>query len=201
MKEKVKLDIIGLTSGQTQSGSYTLIMGEKDSNIRLPIVIGNFEAQTIAFEMEGLKPSRPMTHDLFRSFANAYGIKLQEVLINDLHEGIFYSQLIFEKEAEVIYIDARTSDAISLALRFKCPIYIKKTILDSAGIVLDDEDSEDGPDRNIDDLPPMGAMPFKDNFNHLSLTELDELLNEALSEEDYDKAALIRDEITKRKMS
>ena len=200
MTIKVKLDVVGLTSGQTQNGSYTLIMGEKGSKVKLPIVIGNYEAQTIAFEMEGLKPSRPMTHDLFKSFAEAFHITLVEVLINDLQEGIFYSRLFFDMDGSTINIDARTSDAISLALRFKSPIYIKKTILDNAGIVLDDEETE-APARPNDDVPPMGAMPFKDNFNHLSLTELEENLKDALAEEDYDKAALIRDEITKRNMS
>jgi bifunctional DNase/RNase len=197
MHNKVKLDVVGLTSGQAQNGSYTLIMGEKGSKVKLPIVIGNYEAQTIAFEIEGLKPSRPMTHDLFKSFAEAFKISLVEVFINDLQEGVFYSQLIFDMDGSVINLDARTSDAISLALRFKCPIYIKRSILDNAGIVLDDTDSEE-PARPNDDLPPMGAKPFKDNFNSLSLNELEEMLNDALAEEDYDKAAQIRDEITKR---
>jgi len=197
MHNKVKLDVVGLTSGQAQNGSYTLIMGEKGSKVKLPIVIGNYEAQTIAFEIEGLKPSRPMTHDLFKSFAEAFKINLVEVFINDLQEGVFYSQLIFNMDGSVVNIDARTSDAISLALRFKCPIYIKRTILDNAGIVLDDTDSEE-PARPNDDLPPTGAKPFKDNFNSLSLIELEEMLNDALAEEDYDKAAQIRDEITKR---
>ena len=200
MANKVKIEVVGLTSGQTQSGSYTLIMGEKGSKIKLPIVIGNYEAQTIAFEMEGLKPSRPMTHDLFKSFAQAFNIKLNEVFINDLIEGVFYSQLIFDMDGSPINIDARTSDAISLALRFKSPIYIKKSILDNAGIVLDDDDT-DAPARPNDDLPPMSATFFKDNFNNLSNSELEELLKEAISDEDYDKAALIRDEITKRNMS
>ncbi|MFM9946083.1 MAG: bifunctional nuclease family protein [Bacteroidia bacterium] len=200
MTSKVKLEVVGLTSGQTQNGSYTLIMGEKGSKVKLPIVIGNYEAQTIAFEMEGLKPSRPMTHDLFKSFAQAFHIKLIEVFINDLQEGVFYSQLIFEMGGSPMNIDARTSDAISLALRFKSPIYIKKTILDNAGIVLEDDDT-DAPARPNDDLPPTGATAFKDNFNSLTLNELEELLKDALADEDYDKAALIRDEITMRNMS
>lgn len=199
MQKKVKLEVVGLTSGQTQNGSYTLIMGEKGSKIKLPIIIGNYEAQTIAFEMEGLKPTRPMTHDLFRSFAEAFHITLKEVFINDLQEGIFYSQLIFDFDGTEASIDARTSDAISLALRFKCPVYIKKTILDEAGIILED-DVEDSPARPFDDLPPSGAMPFKDNFNHLSLTELEAMLSDALAEEDYDKAARLRDEITRRNL-
>jgi len=200
MNKKVQLDVVGLTSGQSQNGSYTLIMGEKGSNVKLPIVIGNYEAQTIAFEMEGLKPSRPMTHDLFKSFAQAFNIKLIEVFINDLQEGVFYSLLVFDMDGTIINIDARTSDAISLALRFKCPIYINKTILDNTGIILDDEDSVI-PERPDDDHPPQGAKPVKDALNHLSFTELEELLMEAISEEDYDKAAQIRDEITKRNMS
>ncbi len=200
MANKVLIEVVGLTSGQTQGGSYTLIMSEKGSKVKLPIVIGNYEAQTIAFEMEGLKPSRPMTHDLFKSFAQAFQIHLKEVFINDLSEGIFYSQLIFEMNGSPIVIDARTSDAISLALRFKSPIYIKKSIIDNAGIVIDDEDL-DAPARPNDDVPPTVARPIKDNYNHLSLNELEEMLNDALTDEDYDKAAILRDEITKRTMS
>ena len=200
METKVKIEVVGLTSGQTQQGSYTLIMGEKDSKVKLPIIIGNYEAQTIAFEMEGLRPTRPMTNDLFKSFAEAFHIKLSEVYISELNEGIFYSQLIFDMDGSPITIDARTSDAISLALRFKSPIYIKKTILDNAGIVLDVDDN-DAPTRPNDELPPMSATLFKDNYNHLTTPELEDLLKEALGDEDYDKAALLRDEITKRKMS
>jgi bifunctional DNase/RNase len=200
MADKVKIEVVGLTAGQNQNGSYTLIMGEKGSKIKLPIVIGNYEAQTIAFEMEGLKPTRPMTHDLFKSFATAFNIKLVEIYINDLIEGIFYSQLIFEMDGSPINIDARTSDAISLALRFKSPIYIKKTILENAGILLE-EDEIDVPARPHEDIVPTGASPFKDNFKNLSISELEALLKEALNEEDYDKAAQIRDEITLRNMS
>ncbi len=200
MAQKVKIEVQGLTSGQTLSGSYTLIMGEHGSKVKLPIVIGNYEAQTIAFEMEGLKPSRPMTHDLFKSFAQAFNIKLIEVFINDLQEGVFYSQLIFEMGGSPMNIDARTSDAISLALRFKCPIFIKKSIIDQAGIVID-TDEMDAPTRSDEETQPTGANPIKNNFNSLSLMELEDLLNEALAEEDYDKAALIRDEITLRNMS
>lgn len=107
METKVKIEVVGLTSGQTQQGSYTLIMGEKDSKVKLPIIIGNYEAQTIAFEMEGLRPTRPMTHDLFKSFAEAFHIKLSEVYISELNEGIFYSQLIFDMDGSPITIDAR----------------------------------------------------------------------------------------------
>lgn len=200
MENKVKLEVVGLTAGHSNSGSYTLILGENKSQIKLPIVIGAYEAQTIAFELEGIKPSRPMTHDLFKSFAEAFIIKLDEVYISNLDEGVFYSQLIFSMNGSPLHIDARTSDAISLALRFKCPIYIKKTILEDAGIVIEDMNS-DAPARANEDLQPKSAKPVKDNFNNLSLKELNELLEEAIKEEDYDKAALIRDEITKRNMS
>ena len=200
MENKVKLEVVGLTAGHTNNSSYTLILGEKGSSIKLPIVIGAYEAQTIAFEIEGIKPSRPMTHDLFKSFAEAFNIKLTEVYISNLDEGVFYSQLIFNMSGSPMNIDARTSDAISLALRFKCPIYIKKSILDEAGIVIEDQGT-DIPMRPKEDIPPMSAKPFKDNFNNLSLNELNELLEEAIKEEDYDKAAIIRDEITKRNMS
>lgn len=200
MENKVKLDVVGLTAGHANNSSYTLILGEKDSNIKLPIVIGAYEAQTIAFEMEGIKPSRPMTHDLFKSFAEAFSIKLVEVYINNLEDGVFYSQLNFDMNGSPINIDARTSDAISLALRFKCPIFIKKSILDEAGIVIEEQNTNT-PARPNEDTPIVGASVFNQNFNNLSLNELNDLLQEAIKEEDYDKAAIIRDEITKRNMS
>lgn len=200
MENKVKLEVVGLTAGNSNNASYTLILGESDSQIKLPIVIGAYEAQTIAFELEGIKPSRPMTHDLFKSFAEAFKIILDEVYISNLDDGVFYSQLIFSMSGSLLNIDARTSDAISLALRFKCPIYIKKSILDQAGIVIEDQNT-DAPARPNQDLPPKSAKPVKDNFNNFSLKELNEMLDDAIKEEEYDKAALIRDEITKRNMS
>lgn len=200
MSNKVKLEVIGMTAGHTNSSSYTLILGEKGSNIKLPIVIGAYEAQTIAFEMEGIKPSRPMTHDLFKSFAEAFNIKLIEVFISNLEDGVFYSQLIFDMNGSPIHIDARTSDAISLALRFKCPILINKKIIDEAGIIIEDQNS-DTPTRPSDEKHTVGASVVNENFNSLSLNELNKLLEEAIKDEDYDKAALIRDEITKRNLA
>jgi len=195
MDNRVELNIVGLTSGHSQKSSYTLILSEKGGFTKLPIVIGAFEAQSIALFLEKIKPQRPLTHDLFTSFAQSFKIKLKEVFINDLVEGIFYSRLICQSGEEIVEIDARTSDAVALAIRFNCPIYTKKEIMLSAGIELEEE-SDESPERSDEDL----IMQISSNtgYSDLSLEELNELLEEAIQVEDYDKAALLRDEIKKR---
>ncbi len=193
--ERVKLDISGLTSGHSQKSSYTLILSEKEGNTKLPIVIGAFEAQAIALYLENIKPQRPLTHDLFKSFANSFKIKVKEVFISELVEGIFYSRIICESDAEKVEIDARTSDAVALAIRFKCPIYTSREIMNSAGIELDEE-TEEAPERSDEDL--MMKIGSSEDFSNLDLDELQELLNEAIQVEDYDRAARLRDEINKR---
>src|ERR1700741_2015814 len=137
--KKVRLEIVGLSYSQTQSGAYALVLGESTGSRRLPIIIGGFEAQAIAIELEKMTPSRPLTHDLFKSFAEAFNIELREVLIYNLVEGIFFANLICSSETEDVEIDERTSDAIALAVRFACPIYTFEFILSQAGIVLEDE--------------------------------------------------------------
>lgn len=197
--DKVKLEIVGLTTGQSQKSSYTLILGEVEGQMKLPIVIGAFEAQSIALVMEGIRPQRPLTHDLFKSFADQFEVSIEEVFINNLIEGVFYAKLICtSKDGDVVEIDSRTSDAIALALRFKCPIYTNREILNNAGIILEDEDISEEPERPQSDIEPVSPGGDDDEFSALSLDELRTLLDEAIQVEDYDRAALIRDEINNR---
>ncbi len=197
----VKLNVLGISYSQTQSGAYALILTEENGNRRIPIIVGGFEAQSIAIELEGLKPPRPLTHDLFMSFATVFGINIKEVVIYKLEEGVFYSQLICENGAERITIDARTSDGIALALRFKCPIYTTEEILAKAGIVLDfDKEAETqttaGMTNSFESKSPTYSST---EYKSYTLEELNELLDEAIGNEDYEKASMIRDEINQRK--
>lgn len=196
--KKLKLDIIGLSYSQTQSGAYALVLGEVNGRRRLPIIIGGFEAQAIAIEIEKMTPSRPLTHDLFKSFAEAYHINIQEVIIYNLVDGIFYSKLICNDGKKNMEIDARTSDAIALAVRFACPIYTYEFILGSAGIVIEGNDFV-----FLDNIEPVDETKPKTsgNYTSFSIEELQTKLQEALNEEAYEKAAKIRDEISKRKTS
>ncbi|TAH02182.1 MAG: hypothetical protein EAZ15_05735 [Sphingobacteriales bacterium] len=196
--KKLKLDIVGLSYSQTQTGAYALVLGEVNGRRRLPIIIGAFEAQAIAIEIEKMTPSRPLTHDLFKAFADAYNISVNEVIIYNLVDGIFYAKLICNDGKKNMEIDARTSDAIALAVRFMCPIYTYEFILASAGIVIEGNDFV-----IIDNLETVNeATPtLTSNYSAISLDELQIKLQEALNEEAYEKAAKIRDEITKRKSS
>nr|WP_294794072.1 bifunctional nuclease family protein [uncultured Mucilaginibacter sp.] len=198
--KKIELDIVGLSYSQTQSGAYALVLGEINGRRRLPIIIGSFEAQAIAIEIEKMTPSRPLTHDLFKSFAEAYHISIQEVIIYNLVDGIFYSKLICTDGKKSLEIDARTSDAIALAVRFDCPIYTYEFILSSAGIVI--EGNEFVYLENISETPEE-ATPVNPTagFSSLSTEELKTKLQEALAEESYEKAAKIRDELNRRKAS
>ncbi len=194
--KKLKLDIIGLSYSQTQSGAYALVLGEMNGRRRLPIIIGGFEAQAIAIEIEKMTPSRPLTHDLFKSFADAYHINVQEVIIYNLVDGVFFSKLICNDGKKNIEIDARSSDAIALAVRFGCPIYTYEFILASAGIVIEGTDFV-----FLDNIEPTKTDKPKaqgSSFNTYSDEELHKQLKDALIEEAYEKAAKIRDEITKR---
>jgi bifunctional DNase/RNase len=191
--DKVKLEIVGLSYSQTQSGAYALVLAEVGGKRSLPIIIGGFEAQAIAIELEKMTPTRPLTHDLFKSFALSFGIKVKEILIYNLSEGIFYAKLICEKEGQLSEIDARTSDAIALGVRFKCPIYTYENILDSAGVELD-ENSDFTSDFDTDNE----KIPSENSLNNLSIEELQQQLNNALEDEEYELASKIRDEISKR---
>ncbi len=194
--EKIKLEILGISYSQSQSGAYALILGENGEKRRLPIIIGSFEAQAIAIELEKMKPSRPLTHDLLKNFAQTFNIIIKEVIIYKFAEGIFYSKLICFDGIKEVEIDSRTSDAVALAVRFKCPIYTYETILSAAGIVL--QDDEKSPEE--ESFPAESEATISD-YGSLSVKELEDLLMAAIDEEAYEKASKIRDEINKRKSS
>lgn len=200
--KKIKLDIVGLSYSQTQSGAYALVLGEVSGRRRLPIIIGSFEAQAIAIEIEKMTPSRPLTHDLFKSLAEAYNIKIQEIVIYNLVDGIFYSKLICSDGKKSVEIDARTSDAIAVAVRFDCPIYTFEFILSTAGIVIEGNDFvylENINENKEEKTTVSAASPG--GFASLSTDELKTRLQEAIAEESYEKAAKIRDELNRRKAS
>ena len=194
--DKIKLEIIGISYSQSQTGAYALILGDSTGNKRLPIVIGGFEAQAIAIELEKMKPSRPLTHDLFRNFAMEFGILVTEVVIYRFADGIFYSRLVCEGIDKTCELDSRTSDAVALAVRFDCPIYTTPEVMAVAGIVVDEnkEDADIEEDTEV--------SPTKEDTNELAdytLTELEELLAQAIAEEDYERASNIRDQIKLKK--
>jgi bifunctional DNase/RNase len=200
--KKVKLEIVGLSYSQTQSGAYALVLGESAGTRRLPIIIGGFEAQAIAIELEKMTPSRPLTHDLFKTFCETFDINVNEVLIYNLVEGIFYAKLICNDGTKDVEIDARTSDAIALAVRFNCPIFTYEFILKSAGIVLDDETA--GLTSNVESEAEVkeGEEVVKEgSLQSKSTEELKNLLQTALDEEQYETASRIRDELNNRKKS
>lgn len=194
--QKVKLNVLGLSVSQTQTGAYALVLIEDNGDRRIPIIIGPVEAQSIAIQLEGLHPPRPLTHDLFKNIANAFQIEVLEVIIYKLEEGIFYSELVCEQGANRISIDSRTSDAVALALRFKCPIYTTEQILDKAGIVIEitDESREDSDEM----LTPELSNDANDQYRGVSVEDLQQMLNEAIANENYEQASEIRDEISKR---
>lgn len=201
-----RLNIRGISYSQTQNGAYALILKESGGNRQLPIVIGAFEAQSIAIALEKeISPPRPLTHDLFKSFAERYGIVVKQVIIHKLVDGVFYSSLICEKDKIEEIIDARTSDAIALAVRFKAPVFTYENILDEAGIQqhiradkeLVDEDDEQEKDEVFEELINPSTEE-KSNYSHLSLEELNKMLKEAVASENYELAAGIRDEISRR---
>ena len=202
--KKVRLEIVGLSYSQTQSGAYALVLGESSGSRRLPIIIGGFEAQAIAIELEKMSPSRPLTHDLFKSFAQTFDISVTEVLIYNLVEGIFYAKLICSDGTREVEIDARTSDAIALAVRFNCEIYTYEFILKSAGIVLDDDievSSISEPTSNVSEVKESSKGSESDEYKGKSSEELKSMLQTALDEEKYEMASKIRDELNQRKKS
>ncbi len=204
----VRLNIKGISYSQTQNGAYALILNEVGGERKLPIVIGAFEAQSIAIALEKeIKPPRPLTHDLFKNFSDRFGIVVKQVIIHKLVDGVFYSSLICERDGIEEIIDARTSDAIALALRFDAPIFTYKNILDKAGIYLKADEKqreqEEKEEEIIEEelLNEEIELPSEDtsDYKKMSLEELNELLSQAVNQEDYEKAARIRDEISKRK--
>ena len=202
----VRLNIKGISYSQTQSGAYALILSEVDGERKLPIVIGAFEAQSIAIALEkDIRPPRPLTHDLFKNFSDRFSIVVKQVIIHKLVDGVFYASLICERDGTEEIIDARTSDAIALALRFSAPIFTYKNILDKAGIILKispEDDSKKTDDTMVFEEVPSETLQKEskkeNDYNNLPLSELEELLKKAVANENYEIAAKIRDEISKR---
>jgi uncharacterized protein len=193
--EKIRLDVVGMSYSQSQSGAYALILGEHDGKRRLPIIIGGFEAQAIAIEIEKIRTPRPLTHDLFKAFADVYNITLTEVVINQFSEGVFYAKLVCTDGTAEHEVDSRTSDAIALALRFNCPIYTYENILVAAGILMEDDAELSKPEELTVKDEPVEQESFAD----VASEELKEMLHQAIDSEDYEKASKIRDELNKRK--
>jgi len=188
--QKIQLNVLGLSVSQIQAGAYAVVLAERNGDRKIPIIIGQLEAQAIAIQLEGLKPARPLTHDLIKSIALAFNITLIEVTIYKLEEGVFYSELLWEMNGKKIRVDSRTSDAVALALHFRCPVYTSEDILKKAGIVLGVENENksfsDEDDENT-------------TYSQYSQNELKEMLGEAIKNENYEKASMIRDELEKRK--
>jgi len=193
--KRIELEIVALSHSITQTHSYAVVLGEVNGLRRIPIVIGGFEAQAIAVALERMNPSRPLTPDLMKNFMLAFNVELHEVVINDLQEGIFYSQLICSGANDTVEIDSRTSDALALAVRFGCPIYTYDTILDQAGVLMED-DGKKKKERNVTSIT--SEQGGSDDLKAMSLEELNTLLNNVLEQEDYIKAIAIRDEIKSR---
>jgi uncharacterized protein len=200
--DKVRLSVLGLSYSETQSGAYALVLAEENGDRRIPIIIGAFEAQAIAIELEGLKPPRPLTHDLFLQFANAFKIEVLEVNIFKLEEGVFFSNLVLKHDKNNVIIDSRTSDAVALALRFKCPIYTSNEVIEKAGIIIEFGKESDKPASEEEQITESKAPAKKSTkaapFSKFELAELEEMLQKAIRDEDYEKASNIRDEINRR---
>ena len=192
--EKIRLEIIGMSYSQSQIGAYALILGEKDGKRRLPIIIGGFEAQAIAIELEKIKTPRPLTHDLFKRFADSFGIEIREIIINKFHEGVFYAQLVCSDGSKIEEVDSRTSDAIALALRFNCPIYTFEDIMKAAAILVE----EDAGTNSVLNPESQPKSKTKQEFTTQSVAELTETLQSAIDNEEYEKASRIRDELNRR---
>ena len=202
--KKIELEIVALSHSITQSHSYAVVLGETGGIRRLPIVIGGFEAQAIAVALEKMNPSRPLTHDLMKSLCSSFAIDLKEIVINNLVDGIFFSQLVCQRDNEMIEIDSRTSDAIALAIRFDCPIYTYDFILDSAGLIIEDQEPEVPEEKEKKKSvkktePKISSGVSTGDLSKVSLPELNEMLQKYIEKEDYEKAIAVRDEIGRRK--
>ncbi|MBS3770018.1 MAG: bifunctional nuclease family protein [Bacteroidales bacterium] len=197
--DKIKLNVLGISYSQTQTGAYALVLTEEEGERRIPIIIGGFEAQSIAIQLEGLKPPRPLTHDLFHNFALTFEINLREIIIYKLEEGVFYSKLICNNGGEDVTIDARTSDAVALALRFEAPIYTTEEILSKSGIVIDLEQEKGAGEAKGEKKTKKTTKGTSQKYKDMDMEELESLLEEAVKNEEYEKASAIRDEINRRK--
>lgn len=191
--KKIQLQILSLTESVPLSNSFTVVLGEVGGKRRLPVVIGSYEAQAIAIKLENMQTYRPLTHDLFKNFADHFDIHLTEVRISDLKEGVFYTTLFLKGREEMHEIDSRTSDGIALAVRFNCPIFTYEHILDTAGVEVDENDK-----AQITALFDTNKENDNNGLKQKSTDELHQLLDEALANEDYELAANIRDELNKR---
>jgi hypothetical protein len=196
--KKIKLEILGLSPSQSQSGSFALVLGEEMGNRRLPIIIGVFEAQAIAVQIENIVPNRPMTHDLFKSFALALNFKLKEIVISELREGIFYAKIICGDDLREVEVDSRPSDAIAIGLRFDAPIYTYENILSEAGIISSALSEDEDEDEDLVQEPIRQKGTLLEQLKELSFDELQKMLDDALKNEEYEKAAKIRDEMGRR---
>lgn len=206
MENIIELEVLGLSSSQSQTGSFALVLGEKQGNRRLPIIIGMAEAQAIAIEIESIKPNRPFTHDLFKSFATSFNIHVEKIMISNIKEGVFYATMICSDGIQTVELDARPSDAIALGLRFNVPIFSYENILSDAGIILTEEEEEPTNETNLEpveeaeDIVDLDEAIQQDegHLNEYSSQQLQILLDDALASEDYEQAARVRDEINKR---
>ena len=195
--KKIELNIVALSHSVTQSHNYAVVLGELEGKRRLPIVIGGFEAQAIAVAIENMTPNRPLTHDLFKNAFDGFNIEVKEVVINNLLDGIFYAQLVCEGPLGTVDVDSRTSDAIAMAVRYGCPIFTYEFIMENAGVVLDDQEEEeisgDSKTKKISNVNE------PDSYESYTVGALNKMLEDILNNEDYEKAAKIRDEINRRK--
>ncbi len=197
--KKIELDIVALSHSVTQSHNYAVVLGEQHGSRRLPIVIGGFEAQAIAVAMERMNPNRPLTHDLFKNALETFEVELKEVVINNLLDGIFYARLICLKDSKIVEIDSRTSDALALAVRFDCPIYTYEFILDAAGVILEDPEDEEETEETEEVPKRKRKKAGKETaLSQYSEADLTKMLDDVLANEDYERAAEIRDELNKR---
>lgn len=191
MEHKVELEIIALSHSITQNNSYAVVLGERKGMRRMPVIIGPFEAQAIAAAMERMQPARPLTHDLLRSMCFEFSIELKEILISNLVEGVFHATLVCDRLGETVNIDARTSDAIALAVRFECPIFVYDFIIDQAGIAMEENER-----KSV--AAGSNEKQRGSEYTRATLDKLHEMLQQAIEKEDYERAARIRDEINKR---
>ena len=202
--KKIELDIVALSHSVTQSHNYAVVLGEQDGSRRLPIVIGGFEAQAIAVAMERMTPNRPLTHDLFKSALETFEVTLKEIVINNLLDGIFYARLICEIDGKTVEIDSRTSDALAMAVRFECPIYTYEFILDAAGVILEENEENESTEAlaassSRKQKPKKKKKVKKEGtLSQYSDDDLNQMLDDVLADEDYERAAEIRDEIKRR---
>ena len=202
--KKIELDIVALSHSVTQSHNYAVVLGEQEGSRRLPIVIGGFEAQAIAVAMERMTPNRPLTHDLFKNALETFEVELKEIVINNLLDGIFYARLICEINGKTVEIDSRTSDALAMAVRFECPIYTYEFILDAAGVILEENEENESTEAMAASNPLPSKSKKKKKVKkegtlaQYSDDDLNQMLDDVLADEDYERAAEIRDEIKRR---